>query len=246
MNPKKVYRQTKSNYRTYMPIPENAGYTVIGAGACYGMSGYKITIPEGVEVIEPYAFAGCGDVCYVELPSTLKEIGEGAFLDCIHLRELTVPEGVHTIGDLAFLNCGQYAKGSVFKLTVPDSVKNVGKNAHATLAERGEPRSRPVFTAKIRFCCNGKDESFTLTEIDPYHAKNAVRQCPNRPFVLLAAQPNAVVVYSYNDEIALVLPLGEAVHAETTHVVGAAYEYTDLTTTYHYVSEYTLTELSTR
>lgn len=244
MSSKKIYRQIKSNYRTYLPIPENEGYTVIGSGACYNMRGFMITIPEGVEIIEPYAFAGCNEIAHVELPSTLKVIGEGAFLDCVMLREINVPEGVQMIGDLAFFNCGKNLRGKTFKLTVPDSVKAIGQNVYPDLAKLGDPIPRPSFTAKIRYCRNGEDEIFTLSEIDPYAAKEAIVQVRSRPFVLLAIHADAAVIYSYNDEISLVLPLGETVHAETTHIVGAAYEYTDTTTTYHYVSDFTLTELT--
>ncbi len=245
MNPKKCYRQTKKQYRDYFPIPENEGYTVIGSGACYRLRSYRIEVPEGVEVIEPYAFAGHDEACVVQLPSTLKEIGEGAFLDCVHLREIIVPEGVQKIGDLAFLNCGQYQRGK-FNLVIPDSVKVIGENAHATLTERGAPILRPSFTVKIRFCQNDIDETFTLTELDPYALKEAITRLPNRPFVLLDVKEDCAVIYSTNDETTLVLPLGVTVHTETEHITGAYYEYTNATTTHTYSTEFTLIELSRR
>ena len=245
MKQTKIYRQTRSNHKTYLPIPENEGYTVIGAGACYKMRGYRIEIPEGVEVIEPYAFAGCEEISYIELPSTLRMIGEGAFLDCKGLREVTIPEGVEEIGALAFLNCGSRVHiRTKLPLTVPDSVKTIGKNAFSELSERGEQKPRPTFSATIRFCRGERDETYTLSEIDPYAAKEALAQVKDRPFVLLAIQDNAAVIYSYDDEISLVLPIGEKIHTETVHTVGAAYEYTDLITTYHYISDFTLIALS--
>ena len=243
MSTKKVYRQTKRQHRDYFPIPENEGYTVIGAGACYRLRSYRIEIPEGVEIIEPYAFAGHDEACIVELPSTLKQIGEGAFLDCVHLREIIVPEGVQKIGDLAFLNCGRYVRGR-FNLVVPSSVQSIGKNAHATLEERGAPLSRPSFVAKIHVCGKDIDETFTLTERDPYVLKEAIMRLPKRPFVLLDVGEDFAVIYSTNDETTLVLPIGEPVHVETEHITGAYYEYTNMTTTYNYSTTFTLTELS--
>lgn len=240
-----VYRQKTSNYRTYLPIPHTMGYTAIGIGGCYNLRGYKITVPEGVEVIEPYAFAGCDEISYIELPSTLKTIGEGAFLGCVSLRSLTVPEGVETIGDLAFYDCGSRVHfGKTMPLTLPDSVKNIGQNVFGGVAPRGEAPKRQEFSAKIRFVRGNTDKTFTLNEIDPYTAKRALTSVADRPFVLLGVTKTEAVIYSYDDEVSLVLPLGEAVHCETTHVVGAAYEYTDLTTTYHYISDFTLTDLS--
>lgn len=240
-----IYRQKTSNYRTYLPIPQNAGYTVIGIGGCYKRNGYRITVPEGVEIIEPYAFAGCNDIAYVELPSTLREIGEGAFLDCVSLRELTIPQGVKTIGDLAFHGCGSRVHfHKRMPLTLPASVETVGKEVFFDLPAQGEPISRPEFSAKIDFCRNGIKTSFTVNAIDPYVAKSAITQVKDRPFVLLGIMPDACVIYSHDDEVSLVLKLGETVHTETVHTVGAAYEYTDQLTTYHYISDYTLTELS--
>ena len=239
------YRQKTSNHRSYLPIPENAGFTAIGIGGCYNLRGYKITVPEGVEVIEPYAFAGCDEIEHIVLPSTLKEIGEGAFLGCAALRELVIPEGVKAIGDLAFWGCGDrvYFRRRM-PLTIPDSVETIGKDAFYDLAPRGTAIPRPSFTAKIRFCRGTTDQIFTITEVDPYPLKRALSQMPERPFILLGVQNNTAVIYSYDDEISLVLPLGETVHTETEHIVGAAYEYTDLTTTHHYKSDFTLTELS--
>lgn len=243
MNSEKVYRQTKENYNSSVPIPENEGYTAIGAGAFYRTRRYAVTVPEGVEVIEPYAFAGCDELVRVELPSTLKEIGEGAFLGCVQLRELTVPDGVGRIGELAFWNCGRYVRGG-FKLHVPDSVGTVEKNAHEKLPARGEACPRPAFTAKITMRRKGEEKSFTLTELDPYTAKEAVTRVQERLFSLVAVQADAAVIYSFDDNASFVLPLGKTVHAETTHLVGAAYEYTDTVSRYEYVSDYTLTELS--
>lgn len=242
MNSGKVYRQTQANYNSSVPIPENEGYTVIGAGAFYKTRRYIVTIPEGVEVIEPYAFAGCDELVRVELPSTLKEIGEGAFLGCVQLREMTVPDGVQKIGEFAFWDCGKYVRGG-FKLTVPDSVNTVGQNAHEELSARGEVCPRPEFTAKITVRRNGEEKSFTLTELDPYTAKEAVSWGQGRQFALVAVQADTAVIYSFDDKASFVLPLGKTVHIETTHLVGAAYEYTDTVSKFEYVSDYTLTEL---
>ena len=238
-----IYRQTKSNYQTYLPIPKEEGITVIGAGACYRKRAYRIEIPEGVEIIEPYAFAGCDELAELTLPSTLKVIGEGAFLDCHQLRAITVPENVDTIGALAFWNAGRYRRKSI-EITVPDSVRTVGESIFALYPPRGERIVRPKFTAVIEYKQNGKSDTVTLTELDPYLQQRAVSFLPDRPFVLLSVDTDSVTIYSTNDEVSLVLPLSKTVSSDTTHIVGAAYEYTDMTTTYRYSSEFTLKKLS--
>ena len=59
---------------------------------------------EGIEVI---GAAACGDYGYtsVELPSTVKTIGESAFIDCKDIETLVIPAKVIDIGSDAFEGC---------------------------------------------------------------------------------------------------------------------------------------------
>lgn len=41
----------------------------------------------------------------IVIPSTVKEIGEAAFLSCVNLTKVIIPESVNTIADIAFTNC---------------------------------------------------------------------------------------------------------------------------------------------
>ena len=56
-----------------------------------------------------------------KIASTVKEIGENAFLDCKKITELEIPDGVITIGDWAF------ARSSLVNITLPDSVTAIGR-----------------------------------------------------------------------------------------------------------------------
>lgn len=60
------------------------------------------TVPEGVEVIESYAFAHCKKLTEVVFPSTLYEIEDSAFQGCSELVRVHIPENVKRIGDNAF------------------------------------------------------------------------------------------------------------------------------------------------
>ncbi len=68
----------------------------------------KVIIPEGVEMINMYAFAGMEGLEEVVLPSTLKQIGVGAFLGCTKLRKVEGLEYVQLINQDAFRNSGLY------------------------------------------------------------------------------------------------------------------------------------------
>lgn len=64
-----------------------------------------LRVPEGVTVINDFAFANCAALCEVWLPSSLKTIGAGAFSGCADLLKITIPEGVEHIADDAFSGC---------------------------------------------------------------------------------------------------------------------------------------------
>ena len=69
------------------------------------------TIPDGVEIIYPEAFAHSKNLKSVTISESVTEIYESAFMCCTSLREITIPKSVIEIYDSAFENC--------------DSLKNV-------------------------------------------------------------------------------------------------------------------------
>ena len=82
---------------------------VIRTHACAGtwnrLTG-NLNLPEGLEVLEDSAFWRCtGLTGELVLPSTLREIGEWAFMGCPFTGDLIIPAGVQFIGPLAFSEC---------------------------------------------------------------------------------------------------------------------------------------------
>ena len=65
----------------------------------------KVIIPEGIEKIGAYSFAGLTALKEVVLPSTLKYIEYGAFYGCTSLEKVTGLENVVTINKYAFQDC---------------------------------------------------------------------------------------------------------------------------------------------
>lgn len=75
-----------------------------------------INIPEGVTVIEAYAFDGCDNVGEggLELPMSLRSIGESAFEGCfVNLKEIVLKDNVTEIGRYAFSRCTGLEKAVV-------------------------------------------------------------------------------------------------------------------------------------
>lgn len=85
----------------------------------------SIVFGEGVEVIPDYICKGTNRLVEpVNLPSSLKKVGQHAFEGCYGFSaSLILPDGIDTIGDYAFANC---AWGG--KITVPASVRYLGES----------------------------------------------------------------------------------------------------------------------
>lgn len=81
-------------------------------------------IEEGVRGIADYAFANQKSLYSVTLPSTLEIIGEGAFAECVKLKNIEVPDGVKEISDYAFYDCR-----SLDEVILPEGLTSVGRSA---------------------------------------------------------------------------------------------------------------------
>jgi len=111
-------------------IPEEIGgvaVTSIGSYAFYESNISKvhiqsIVIPEGVTKIGDRAFCYCNSLMSVELPSTLKTLGEGVFDNC-PFTEITLPEGIESIGSRAFTYC------DLTTINLPDSLTYIADDA---------------------------------------------------------------------------------------------------------------------
>ena len=83
-----------------------------------------LIVPEGVVKLGEDFLPGNSDKAKIKaivLPSTLTEIGSGAFWRCSSLKNVVLPESVTTIGSRAFGYCT-----SLESITIPDSVITMG------------------------------------------------------------------------------------------------------------------------
>lgn len=62
-------------------------------------------VKEGTVGIADCAFEGCKNLTHIELPNTLKYIGNSLFRDCAALMEIKIPRGVATMDIWTFYNC---------------------------------------------------------------------------------------------------------------------------------------------
>lgn len=107
----------------------------------------EFTIPDGVERIDMYAFAGSDNLVTVKVPKSVKEIEGNAFEECTNLTEITIPGTVEKIHGFAFNNSKKLTKvvygngikeieGGTFydcegltAFTIPNTVTKIGNKA---------------------------------------------------------------------------------------------------------------------
>ena len=89
-----------------------------------GLNITNLVIPEGVEIIDRYAFYNCINLETVILPSTLTKIYDDAFNGCINIKELNFPSSLKSIGFRAFSGCS-----SLKYISLPDGIESVDQYA---------------------------------------------------------------------------------------------------------------------
>ena len=84
----------------------------------------KTKIPQGVKVIEDYAFYDCKGLKSIEIPATVERIGMGAFDSCYGLKNIVIPASVTEIDVCAFRECV-----NLKCIEIPASVTEIGEDA---------------------------------------------------------------------------------------------------------------------
>lgn len=121
------------NFKGHETLPlllNTSGTTIVLA---YGPvteegDGGEYAIPEGFTSIGPGAFYGQNGIKKLTIPASVTEIGDNAFRYCRLLETVEFAQGsvLTTLGDYAFSYCF-----SLESISLPDSLKNVGKYAVA-------------------------------------------------------------------------------------------------------------------
>lgn len=83
-----------------------------------------VIFSEGIKSIGKDMFNGCEGLKSVSFPSTIVEIGDGAFKSCKKLSSIDIPEGLTYLGASAFEKCVKLKN-----IKVPGSVLSVGDKA---------------------------------------------------------------------------------------------------------------------
>lgn len=83
-----------------------------------------LTIPDGVQVINPYSCSYMPNLISVKMPNSVYRIGDRAFTDCQKLSNINLSENIVYLDEMAFFNCL-----GLFSISLPMSVRSLGDNA---------------------------------------------------------------------------------------------------------------------
>ena len=82
----------------------------------------EYSIPPGVTVIGPYAFANCRKLTAVHIPDGVVRIGEMAFFNCSSLTKLRIPDSIINIEMRAFYKCTKLTR-----VEIPENISLIGR-----------------------------------------------------------------------------------------------------------------------
>lgn len=141
------------SYKVVSPIKEDKNFEIENTAQGIVIKKYigkspKVTIPEKIQGIQVYAigkaaFVKRNDIVEVKLPSTLKEIQEGAFCNCSSLLKIDLPKGLEKIGYVALQ--GLISKKSI---NIPSSVKVIQDSFGGSFEEINVDPDNPDYSSK--------------------------------------------------------------------------------------------------
>ena len=101
-----------------------ADVTEIGNDAFSDSSLAEVNMPDSVKKIGDGAFSFCSALTEITIPNSITKIGNGIFSHCSELTHITIPNSVTEIGDYAFASCY-----NLMYITIPDSITKIGNYA---------------------------------------------------------------------------------------------------------------------
>ncbi|MBQ8372601.1 MAG: leucine-rich repeat domain-containing protein [Clostridia bacterium] len=110
------------------PVTKIGGYAFAYTGIV------SVNIPDSVTEIGECAFLGCSSLADISLPSTLEMIGERAFYECSSLTEIFLPKQISHIGLNAFYGCSSLTVAYYYasEAVLIDDVRIYGGNSPLT------------------------------------------------------------------------------------------------------------------
>ena len=142
---------------THVKIPNTVTHIKAAFSSCIGL--ISVEIPNSVKVIGNSAFSICTSLKSIVIPNSVKIIGDSAFCKCTSLKSIVIPGSVKIIGGSAFSECT-----SLSSVTISNGVMEIGSYAfHActSLSSITIPNSVTNIRMNAFSCCS----SLTSVEV---------------------------------------------------------------------------------
>lgn len=128
-----------------------------------------VTISDGPNTIEDFAFNGCTTMLGIKIPSSVITVGRSAFEGNSYMQAITFSEGLLHILDGAFANC------SIMNIQLPFTLTDIGDRAFYGYNGMGSIDIPPsVTTIGIDAFAGGKG----IQTIDVYKPANSIAGAP--------------------------------------------------------------------
>ena len=106
-----------------VPVKRIASAELLGGrfgafGSCEGIT--KLNLPDSITQIDDAAFIYCSKLAEINIPAGVMEIGSNCFDGCESLKKIDIPDGVKSIGNNAFAGCK-----SLEEITIPEGVTSI-------------------------------------------------------------------------------------------------------------------------
>jgi hypothetical protein len=106
-----------------VPVKRIASAELLGGrfgafGSCEGIT--KLNLPDSITQIDDAAFIYCSKLAEINIPAGVTEIGSNCFDGCESLKKIDIPDVVKSIGNNAFAGCK-----SLEKITIPEGVTSI-------------------------------------------------------------------------------------------------------------------------
>ena len=110
-----------------VPVKRIASAELLGGrfgafGSCEGIT--KLNLPDSITQIDDAAFIYCSKLAEINIPAGVTEIGYDCFKGCESLKSINIPAGVKSIGYYAFDGCKELRE-----VVIPDSVTEIDYGA---------------------------------------------------------------------------------------------------------------------
>ena len=109
---KKISSQTFMNCKNLQTVKLGEGISYVSGDGINGFGMFQnctalknVSLPNSLQYIQSYAFAGCTSLESIQLPEALDSLGAHVFSRCESLSNIELPESLHAIGPFCFYGC---------------------------------------------------------------------------------------------------------------------------------------------